>query len=143
MILRYMEFIYRCIDILMNQSILFNQSSRHNQTDKSMLQKFLSQPEIINILFDREIQGLINESEGLNFFSLHDSLKSIYRILIDTSLLDNMYYTMKVTELTSSFLIIEENLLNVIIYLSNNLANKILSVDPEEVSSEESKLFSE
>ena len=143
MILRYMEFIYRCIDILMNQSILFNQSSRHNQTDKSMLQKFLSQPEIINILFDREIQGLINESEGLNFFSLHDSLKSIYRILIDTSLLDNMYYTMKVTELTSSFLITEENLLNVIIYQSNNLANKILSVDPEEVSSEESKLFSE
>jgi hypothetical protein len=29
-ILRYIEFVYRCIDILMNHSILFNHSSRHN-----------------------------------------------------------------------------------------------------------------
>lgn len=98
---------------------------------------------MINILFDREIQGLINNPEGLNFFSLHDSLKNVFRVLIDTSLLDNMYYTMKVTELNCSFLITEENLLNVIVYLSNHLANKVNSVDLEEVSSEEQKLFSD
>jgi hypothetical protein len=50
---------------------------------------------------------------------------------------------MKVTDLTSNFLITEDNLLSIVIYLANNLTNKVLSVDQEEVSSEESKLFSD
>lgn len=73
--------------------------------------------------------SLINTKDSLNFFSLHSIFYQIVKSIIDTTLVDNQFYLGVVTELSGGILITETNLLNVIVYLVNNLTSKILSVD--------------
>lgn len=105
------------------------------------MQKFLSQAEISSILYD--LDSLINDKEALNYFSMHYTLKGVLKVIIDTTLLDNQFYCQKVTELTNNILITEENLLKVLKYLSGNITSKVLSIDSDEISNEELRLFTD
>ena len=74
---------------------------------------------------------------------MHYTLKGVLKVIIDTTLLDNQFYCQKVTELTNNILITEENLLKVLKYLSGNITSKVLSIDSDEISNEELRLFTD
>ena len=74
---------------------------------------------------------------------MHYTLKGVLKVIIDTTLLDNQFYSQKVTELTNNILITEENLLKVLKYLSGNITSKVLSIDSDEISNEELRLFTD